>query len=483
VTHEGTSEVKRARLNALMHEYELFRMQPNESISSMQKRFTHIINHLIALGKTFIDGEIINKVLRCLDRQWQPKVTAIMESKDLDEMGLATLFGKLQEHEMELGRLNMHEESDKRKKGISLKSTTTKMLKTIEELSQDENSDSDFDDETMGLLVKKFSKFLKRRNAFNRKDKNQNEGTYKGKTPKDKIKCHECGNTGHIKFQCAAYLKKKENEKKDNKGFKSKKAYVVWDLPEDPEEQNASTSDEEETINLCLMGKFDEEASTSRGSSDPKDSNVVTYSDSDSDSEFPAYNALYDAYVEMHKELQKLAKINIDRKRIILEHEAKILEMQKFIDELKLENETLDLIYSNASCDCEQKMKPSTKCESCKHFEKEVFDLKTKLASFTKGDMHLNKLLANQRGNTNKTGLGYQKLKNCKYRKLSIFSKFDYSKKPTCYNCRLFGHTTSSCNIKLKGVPNGSFVWIKKGINHYANHSGPKTIWVPKTCK
>ncbi|KAK2450000.1 hypothetical protein QL285_009141 [Trifolium repens] len=40
-THEGTIEVKRSRLNTLSQEYELFRMQPGESILNMQKRFVH----------------------------------------------------------------------------------------------------------------------------------------------------------------------------------------------------------------------------------------------------------------------------------------------------------------------------------------------------------------------------------------------------------------------------------------------------------
>jgi len=34
-------------------------------------------------------------------------------------MSLATLFGKLQEHEMELMRLHQHEEDDKKRKGIA----------------------------------------------------------------------------------------------------------------------------------------------------------------------------------------------------------------------------------------------------------------------------------------------------------------------------------------------------------------------------
>ena len=40
-------------------------------------------------------------------------------------MSLATLFGKLQEHQMELMRLNQHEENDKKKKGIAPESNST----------------------------------------------------------------------------------------------------------------------------------------------------------------------------------------------------------------------------------------------------------------------------------------------------------------------------------------------------------------------
>ena len=69
VTHEGTTDVKRSRINTLTHEYELFRMNQNETIQEMQKRFTHIVNHLASLGKIFPNEDLINKVLRCLSRQ------------------------------------------------------------------------------------------------------------------------------------------------------------------------------------------------------------------------------------------------------------------------------------------------------------------------------------------------------------------------------------------------------------------------------
>ena len=74
-----------------------------------RKRFSHIVNHLASLGRIFPNEDLINKVLRCLSREWQPKVIAIIESRDLSIMSLATVFGKLQEHEMELQRLNQHE--------------------------------------------------------------------------------------------------------------------------------------------------------------------------------------------------------------------------------------------------------------------------------------------------------------------------------------------------------------------------------------
>nr|KYP31692.1 hypothetical protein KK1_047851 [Cajanus cajan] len=102
VTHEGTSDVKRSRKHTLIREYELFRMNNGESISDFQKRFTHLINHLVDLGRKFEKEELNLKVLQCLDRSWQAKVTATEESKDLTSLTLVTLFGKLREHEKKL---------------------------------------------------------------------------------------------------------------------------------------------------------------------------------------------------------------------------------------------------------------------------------------------------------------------------------------------------------------------------------------------
>ena len=103
-----------------------------------------------AHGCVFPNEDLINKVLRCLSREWQPKVTTISEGKDLSSMSLATLFGKLQEHEIELQRLNQNEETDKKKRSIALKASSS-----MQEENEGEESE---DEDDFSLFVKKFQK-------------------------------------------------------------------------------------------------------------------------------------------------------------------------------------------------------------------------------------------------------------------------------------------------------------------------------------
>nr|KYP59539.1 Retrovirus-related Pol polyprotein from transposon TNT 1-94 [Cajanus cajan]KYP59550.1 Retrovirus-related Pol polyprotein from transposon TNT 1-94 [Cajanus cajan] len=177
VTHEGTSDVKRSRKQTLIREYELLRMNHGESISDFQKGFTHLINHLVDLGRKFEEEELNLKALQCLDRSWQAKVTAIEESKDLTSLTLATLFGKLREHEQKLHIFDENELQDKKGKGVSLKA-----LKSIKGKEKCEDSSSEyFDSENFNLLVKKFRKFLKKKKRspykFNKKTIKKDEGS------------------------------------------------------------------------------------------------------------------------------------------------------------------------------------------------------------------------------------------------------------------------------------------------------------------
>ena len=68
VTHEGTNQVKESKINMLVHKYELFKMEHDESITAMFTRFTDIINGLKSLGKSYTNSELVRKILRSLSR-------------------------------------------------------------------------------------------------------------------------------------------------------------------------------------------------------------------------------------------------------------------------------------------------------------------------------------------------------------------------------------------------------------------------------
>jgi len=96
-------------------------------------------------------------VLKCLDRNWKPKVTAISESKDLSIITTTALFGKLTEHEIEMQRLSELESREKKVKTIALKASSKKSDETEEEVVESS------DNAKLNLLVKMFGKYLKRK--------------------------------------------------------------------------------------------------------------------------------------------------------------------------------------------------------------------------------------------------------------------------------------------------------------------------------
>jgi hypothetical protein len=91
-------------------------MNNDKTISNMQKKFVYLINRLHALGKPVPNEVSNNRVLRCLSRNWQPKVTTIKDANDLTTLNLTTLFGKLEEHQQELMTLDIVWEEDKERK-------------------------------------------------------------------------------------------------------------------------------------------------------------------------------------------------------------------------------------------------------------------------------------------------------------------------------------------------------------------------------
>jgi len=231
VTHEGTNDVKRSRKHSLIQEYELFRMQPEENIVDVQKRFTHIINHFTGLGKVFDKEELNIKVLKCLDRSWQPKVTAISENKDLSKLSTAALFGKLMEHELELKRLKEQEIVERKTKGLG--------LKTSVQNDSSEEAENFEHDETLSLLTKRFSRFLKKKG----RDRTQQKRKYHklNELNSSNYTCFGCGKTGHIKSDCPNNQMKEKPTSKKVERSKGRRAYISWEENEVSSTSRSST--------------------------------------------------------------------------------------------------------------------------------------------------------------------------------------------------------------------------------------------------
>ncbi|GAV76001.1 zf-CCHC domain-containing protein/UBN2 domain-containing protein [Cephalotus follicularis] len=223
LTHEGTEQVKNVKLALLNRDYELFKMQPNESIKNLYNRLLDITNGLLGLGKVFGKDELVRKLLGCLNDEWEPKVTAIEESKEV----------KLNKKSTNLVETKPQEE---RRKDIALKSTHKEEMSSDEELVE----------EDYVLFAKRFTKFAKMNKArrFQRKNFNKGEGS-----KMDPPTCFECNKPGHIKVDCPQLKKKKL--------FK-KKALKAWHRSDDESSDDEVT---EQVANLCFMALSDDEDS------------------------------------------------------------------------------------------------------------------------------------------------------------------------------------------------------------------------------
>ncbi|WJX19611.1 25S rRNA (cytosine(2870)-C(5))-methyltransferase [Trifolium repens] len=136
--YEGNKQVKEAKANLLVHQYELFKIKDGEDIETMFSRFQILVSGLQVLDKSYTEADLVRKVLRSLPPKWRPKVTAFQESKDLDTVSLESLISSLKSHEMEL----MTDESTKKMKGIALSSkSSSKALKAKIIESEDEASE------------------------------------------------------------------------------------------------------------------------------------------------------------------------------------------------------------------------------------------------------------------------------------------------------------------------------------------------------
>ena len=226
VSHEGTSKVREVKLSMLMHDYEMFKLEKEETIKMAQARFLVLINSLKLLDKTISHSEINRKLLRAMPKRFASKITTLQDSTTISTMDTLTLFGELEEYEFQLKRYDDEEETPRRK---------VLALNAGNEEELDDDSDEEIalmSRRLKGLLQKK----NKRRNALN---------TGKGKQTDET--CFECGRPGHFKKDCYQLQNKRKTNYKD---IKRNKALVTRSDDESEVEIDAK----DEIAQVCFVG-------------------------------------------------------------------------------------------------------------------------------------------------------------------------------------------------------------------------------------
>ena len=94
-TYEGTTIVKRSKLQMLTSQFITIQMKEDENFDDFKTRLTVIVNEMWALGVPLQEVKICSKILRSLPDRFHSKVTSIEEYKDPEKMKVEDLAGSL----------------------------------------------------------------------------------------------------------------------------------------------------------------------------------------------------------------------------------------------------------------------------------------------------------------------------------------------------------------------------------------------------
>ena len=147
--------------------FEELKMGEDESFDSFYSKLNEVVVSKFNSWEKTEDSKIVRKIFRLLPENFHAKVTAIEESKDLDDINVQELVGSLQTYEMLLP-------NQRRSKSLTLKTIN-------EKVEVHDSSDEDVVDKDVAYLVKNFRKFLKFKNngKFEDKGKFQSSGREK----------------------------------------------------------------------------------------------------------------------------------------------------------------------------------------------------------------------------------------------------------------------------------------------------------------
>ncbi|XP_020872583.1 uncharacterized protein LOC110226192 [Arabidopsis lyrata subsp. lyrata] len=320
---EGTTSVKRTKLDMLASQFENLRMEEEENVADFSAKLCDISNESFALGKVYKDKKLVKKLKRSLPAKFESKISAVEEAHNLDEMAFDEFVGILQAFELSKsyetkGKMKKVDEVKKEVDiGVALKGTST--------------------EDSMAMLSRQFTKYLKRKGK-ERKDRIDEELRSSSKN----VQCFECKGYGHVRSECANLQKHKkkamnvvtsDSETDSDEEEEDLKNFVALTTFNSSSDIDSASVSELVSASASATGSASASAtgSASASATGPaiKSENDEYDSDAESvdDEEFAEnYRALYEHWLKMVEENSVLTKEK-------LKLEAKVIEVQKYAAE------------------------------------------------------------------------------------------------------------------------------------------------------
>ena len=313
-------------------------------------------------------------MLRSLPKRFHAKITAIEESKDIDQISLTELVGNLQTYELGLTRIGKTGKG----KSMALKAKNSET---------DESSD-DEDSKMKSYITRQFKKFMKNENGkgFDKNRRQSSSSQFKGQDKRKmdakecgqytipvRPKCFGCQGFGHMKHECRTYLKSigksktlaatlSDTELEDDFDNEDDGILNAFTASVDPIERIVEDVNEEEDLVDSKFEKMD-----------------------DQDDIHMAYKKLY-KLSDKHEKLyrlatKKLSDVELDREEL----STKFDEANQIIGALRFKNNFL--------------------AEKTKKLEVELFQVRAQLERTS--SVKLDEMLSIQKSAFDRTGLGY----------------------------------------------------------------------------
>ena len=100
--HEGDKNVKMAKLQVYRAQFKNIKMNEEEDVATFFLKIAEIVNNMKALGETIRECVIVQNILRSLPSSFNPKVSAIEETTNWENLTMNQLLGNLIAYEMRL---------------------------------------------------------------------------------------------------------------------------------------------------------------------------------------------------------------------------------------------------------------------------------------------------------------------------------------------------------------------------------------------